>query len=67
MAAKQAKKEWFKEPVEMIEFEQVVDAQSAWGNTYSYITKEQLEDLQNGKLVYIDDGEYCHFIMMKGE
>lgn len=52
------------EKVEMITEEQVSQFSSAWGNTQSYITEEQITELREGKVMYIDDGEYCHFIRL---
>ena len=61
-------KEWntaFTEPIKMIDANQVGAKSSPWGNTYCYITEEQLDELKNGKVIYVDDGEYCHFIVLK--
>ena len=61
------KTEWFIEDVDTFEFDEVCQHSSIFGNTYSLITKEDLDSLQNGKVLYIDDGEYGHFIMLKGD
>lgn len=61
------KAEFFGENVGTLELDEVCQHSSRYGNTYSMLTKEEVEALQNGKVLYIDDGEYGHFIMLKGE
>lgn len=58
---------WCDEPVEMIDSDEMCRYSSIFGNSYSYITNDQLKELQNGKAIYINDGEYGHFIMLKEE
>ena len=58
---------YFNETVEMIRMDEVEGRCSTYGNTFAIITEEQIEELHNGKIVYIDDGEYCHFIRLKKE
>ena len=50
------------EPVDMIQPVDMCANQSNWGNTYNYVTEEDIEALKSGKIIYINDGEYCHFI-----
>lgn len=38
-----------------------------WGETNHYITKDQLEEFMNGKLIAFFDGEYTHTIKLKKE
>ena len=38
---------------------------SGYGNTFSTITREQLTALCHGKILYLDDGEYGHFIALE--
>ena len=57
----------FDETVKMINVEEVCRGASLWGNSLCYITEEQLEELKNGKAIYINDGEYCTFIVLKKE
>lgn len=57
--------DWCDEEVEMIEAYKMCMCRSIFGNTYSFITEDQIEDLKAGKVVYINDGEYCHFIACK--
>lgn len=59
--------DWCDEPVEMIDSDEMCKYSSIFGNTYSFITSDQLKELENGKAIYINDGEYCHFVMLKGE
>ena len=47
-----------------LEPEDIIHKQSKWGNTYSIITPQEIEALKNGKILFIDDGEYGHFIKM---
>jgi hypothetical protein len=49
----------------MIESHDVCELQSSYGNRYHRITEEDLEELKAGKIIYINDGEYCHFITLK--
>jgi cystathionine beta-lyase family protein involved in aluminum resistance len=63
----ESKLEWFDEPVKMISIEDVDGYQSRHGNTFSFITKSQVKELLEGKVIYIYDDEYGHFIKMKGE
>ena len=55
----------FKDTVEMINIEEVCIFLSPWGNTCNFITEEQIGELKQGKIIYVDDGEYCHFIALK--
>lgn len=55
------------EPVSMVTVEQMCRFSSVFGNTFNFITKAQLNELQEGKAIYINDGEYCHFIVLKEE
>jgi hypothetical protein len=48
-----------------IELHEVCSHSSIWGNSYYIITKEQLEDLKAGKVLYSDDGEYCQFFVLE--
>ena len=58
---------WFEDEVEMIEIDEVEAAQSKYGNTFSVITRNQIEELLNGKVVYISDEEYGHFVKLKSD
>lgn len=57
----------FEEPVEMIGIDKIKKCCSPFGNTFSIITEEQIEELRNGKVIYICDDEYCNFIMLNKE
>lgn len=59
--------EWFNDSVEMIDLEEVKESQSRWGNSFHTITKKQAKELLKGKVIYIDDGEYCHFIKIEND
>ena len=59
--------DWCDGPVEMIDADEICMCSSRFGNSLSFITEEQIEELKQGKVVYIDDGEYCHFIAFKNE
>ena len=54
----------FYDDIITLEPEDIVNKQSDWGNTYSIITPQEIEALKNGKILFIDDGEYGHFIKM---
>lgn len=56
---------WCNTSVDMIDAGEICTLSSPWGNTYNFITEEQIEELKQGKVVYIDDGECCHFITFK--
>jgi hypothetical protein len=36
-----------------------------WGTSTHFLTKENLEALQQGKIISIDDGEYIHYLKLK--
>ena len=57
----------FDENVEMVTVKEVNDVRSRWGNSYCYITEEQVEKLKQGMVVWHDDGEYGTFIVLKEE
>ena len=57
--------EWCDDPVCIIDEDRMCRDSSIYGNTYSYITLEQIDDLMDGKVAMIDDGEYKHFICLK--
>lgn len=57
--------DWCDELVEMIDADEICILSSPWGNTYNFITEEQIKELKRGKVVYVDDGEYGHFIAFK--
>ena len=59
--------DWFRDTVEMIDVDEMCMLSSPWGNSCNFITEEQIEELKQGKVVYINDGEYCHFIAFKNE
>lgn len=59
--------EWFNDSVEMINMEEVEENQSRWGNTFHTITKKQVKELLKGKVICIDDSEYCHFIKIEND
>ena len=61
---KESIKELFDQKVEMIDMEDIERRSSPWGNTFATITKKQLSELKHGKVMFIDDGEYGHFIML---
>ena len=54
----------FYDDITTIEPEDIIHKQSKWGNTCSIITPQEIEALKNGKILFIDDGEYGHFIKM---
>lgn len=58
---------WCDEPVDMIEVDRMCENSSIFGNTYNFITEEQLNELRAGKAIWVGDGEYCHFIILKPE
>lgn len=64
---KPSDKSYCDEEVLMIDVGQMCRHSSIFGNTYSFITNSQLEELKSGKAIYINDGEYCHFIVLKEE
>ena len=51
--------------IQMVDANKVDALSSPWGNSYCYITEEQLEELKNGKIIYFNDGEYGNFIELK--
>lgn len=57
----------FDEDMGVCEMHEVKDCQSRWGNSYCYITEEQIEQLKNGKVLWNCDGEYCTFIVLRKE
>lgn len=57
--------DWCDDSVEMINADEMCIFSSPWGNSCSFITEEQIEELKQGKVIYVDDGEYCHFIALK--
>ena len=57
----------FNTPVEVISLETAQGYRSCYGNNYISITKEDIQQLQNGKILYFDDEEYGTFIVLKGE
>ena len=57
--------DWCNEPVKMIPVDCICKYASYWGNSYYFITEEQLEELKNGKVIYVYDGEYSNFIAVK--
>lgn len=57
--------DWCDEPVDVIDESQMCADSSIYGNTFSYITLEQVDELMNGKVVEIDDNECMHFICLK--
>lgn len=59
------KLEHFDEEMGVCELNEVREIQSAWGNSYCYITEEQIKALQEGKVVHHDDGEYGTFIVLR--
>lgn len=56
---------WCDEDVKMIDADRMCRYGSIFGNSYCYITEQQLEELKNGKVLYHDDGEYGIFIALK--
>ena len=58
-------KDYCNDAVLMIDVEQMCDHSSIFGNTYSFITNSQLEELRSGKAIYINDCEYSHFVILK--
>lgn len=60
----ESKKEWFTDPLEVCNVDEVCRNESIFGNGYFRITKKQLDDLQNGKVLY-DLSEYGTFIMLE--
>lgn len=57
--------EYFRDTVEMMDVKEMCIFSSPWGNSFNFITEEQIEELRHGKVVYVNDGEYCHFIALK--
>lgn len=57
--------ERYKDPVDVVPLERVCERSSPWGNSFCYITEEQIEALRNGQAIYHDDGEYSTFIILK--
>jgi len=53
--------------IDMCELNEVDEIQSSYGNSYCYITEEQIKALQDGKVLHHDDGEYGIFIILKKE
>ena len=41
------------------------DYPTGYGTSTHFLTKEHLEDLQQGKIIGIDDGEYIHYLKLK--
>ena len=62
-----ATNDWFTDAVGTIDMSDVCKCTSLWGNTFSEITQEHIESLKNGKVIFIHDGEYGHFIKLKGD
>ena len=50
--------------VEMVGMDDEVD--TCYGMTLNYLTREDVEQLLNGKMIYFDDIEYAHLIYMRG-
>ena len=40
---------------------------SCYGNTFAYITEADITALRNGRVIFIDDGEYCTFISLRND
>lgn len=57
---------WFDDHMEVIEINQVCRKSSIFGNYFYIITKEQIEALLEGKVLYACD-EYGMFIALKPE
>lgn len=51
----------------LIGIRKVEDILSSWGNSFCYITEEQIKALQEGKVLEHDDGEYGTFIILRNE
>ena len=56
--------EWCDEELKVIEADQMCRYSSIFGNSYFYITEEQLDALKEGKVLY-ECGEYGTFIALR--
>ena len=57
-------KKWFNEFLKECDMDEVCRRSSIFGNCYFKITKEQLESLKNGKVLF-DVAEYGLFIILE--
>lgn len=55
---------WFIDKLQVCEVGEVCRRDSIFGNAYYTITREQLEQLEEGKVLF-DAGEYGTFIMLE--
>lgn len=58
--------DWLDDPLTVIEPSDMITKQSAFGNGFYFITKDQLEELSQGKVLFdMINNEYGIFIGMK--
>lgn len=43
------------------------EVSSMWGMDAHYLTEEDIQALNSGKILYFDDGEYAHVLFKGGE
>lgn len=55
----------FDDMITTIDENEIYECCSKWGNTFATITEEDVEALRKGKILYVNDGEYCHFIKLE--
>lgn len=63
-ACKESSSEWFTDALKVCEIDEVCRRASIFGNGFFTITKEQLEALKEGKVLY-DIDEYGTFIALE--
>ena len=51
----------FSDEIKTIDLNEIGEHVSVWGNTFATITEEHIDAMRKGKIIYVDDGEYCHF------
>lgn len=51
----------------IIDKNEIENYKSKWGNRFNDITIEELLGLLQGKVLYLNDGEYANFIYLKDE
>lgn len=63
---KESSAEWFDDELSVCEVDEVCRKASIFGNALFRITREQLAELEHGKVLYAID-EYGTFILLEGE
>lgn len=61
---KESSSKWFTDALKVCEMDEVCRRASIFGNSFFVITKEQLEALREGKVLY-DIAEYGTFIILE--